>query len=60
MRASVLSDWQRAFNAPKDGVYAKTEGPINYRLLDGYRHELGSLLRVENDERIQEAFRRRS
>jgi len=44
--------WQRAFHAPKDGVYAKTEGPIDYRLLDGYRHELGSLLRVENDERI--------
>ncbi len=45
--------WQRAFNAPTDGVYAKTEGPINYRLLDGYRHELGSLLHVENDERIR-------
>lgn len=45
--------WQRAFNAPADGIYAKTEGPINYRLLDGYRHELGSLLSVENDERIQ-------
>jgi CRISPR-associated endonuclease/helicase Cas3 len=45
--------WQRAFHAPKDGVYAKTEGPIYYRLLDGYRHELGSLLRVEKDERIQ-------
>lgn len=45
--------WQRAFHAPADGVYAKTEGPINYRLLDGYRHELGSLLRVESDERIQ-------
>jgi CRISPR-associated endonuclease/helicase Cas3 len=44
--------WQRAFHAPKDGVYAKTEGPIDYRQLDGYRHELGSLLRVENDERI--------
>jgi CRISPR-associated endonuclease/helicase Cas3 len=44
--------WQRAFHATKDGVYAKTEGPIDYRLLDGYRHELGSLLRVENDERI--------
>ena len=39
--------WQRAFNAPKDGVYAKTEGPINQGLLDGYRHELGSVLRVE-------------
>jgi CRISPR-associated endonuclease/helicase Cas3 len=45
--------WQRAFHAPNDGVYAKTEGPIDYRLLDGYRHELGSLLRVEKDERIQ-------
>jgi CRISPR-associated endonuclease/helicase Cas3 len=45
--------WQRAFRAPKDGVYAKTEGPINYRLLDGYRHELGSLLRVEKDDRIR-------
>jgi CRISPR-associated endonuclease/helicase Cas3 len=44
--------WQRAFHAPRGGVYAKTEGPIDYRLLDGYRHELGSLLRVENDERI--------
>jgi CRISPR-associated endonuclease/helicase Cas3 len=45
--------WQRAFRAPTDGDYAKTEGPIDYRLLDGYRHELGSLLRVEKDERIQ-------
>lgn len=44
--------WQRAFRAPANGVYAKTEGPINYRLLDGYRHELGSLLRVENDPRL--------
>lgn len=45
--------WQRAFHAPQDGLYAKTEGPIDYRLLDGYRHELGSLLRIENDERIR-------
>jgi CRISPR-associated endonuclease/helicase Cas3 len=45
--------WQRAFNARADGVYAKTEGPINYRLLDGYRHEFGSLLRVESDERVR-------
>ncbi len=45
--------WQRAFNAPKDGVYyAKTQGPINQGLLDGYRHELGSLLRIENDSRF--------
>ncbi len=44
--------WQRAFNAPKGGVYAKTEGPINQGLLDGYRHELGSVLRVESDARL--------
>jgi CRISPR-associated endonuclease/helicase Cas3 len=44
--------WQRAFNAPKDGVYAKTEGPINQGLLDGYRHELGSVLQVERDARL--------
>lgn len=45
--------WQRAFNARKDGIYGKTEGPINYGLLDGYRHELGSLLRIEDDDRVK-------
>ena len=35
--------WQRAFNAPTDGDYAKTLGPINQARLDGYRHEFGSL-----------------
>lgn len=37
--------WQRAFNAPTDGVYAKTERPSNkmIEILDGYRHEFGSL-----------------
>jgi CRISPR-associated endonuclease/helicase Cas3 len=40
--------WQQAFNAPAGDVYAKTEGPIDYRLLAGYRHELGSLLKAEN------------
>lgn len=45
--------WQRAFNARKDGIYGKTEGPINYSLLDAYRHEFGSLIRVEDDERIK-------
>jgi CRISPR-associated endonuclease/helicase Cas3 len=44
--------WQRSFNAPAGGVYAKTEGPINYSLLDGYRHELGSLLYVEKNARL--------
>ena len=42
--------WQRAFNAPSDGVYAKTPGPINYKLLDRYRHEFGSLLFAEKDD----------
>ncbi|HLH07480.1 MAG TPA: type I-U CRISPR-associated helicase/endonuclease Cas3, partial [Terriglobales bacterium] len=45
--------WQRAFNAPKDGIYAKTEGPINQGLLDGYRHELGSVRRVENERSVR-------
>lgn len=45
--------WQRAFNALPDGTYAKTRGPINYDLLDGYRHELGSLLHAVNEERLR-------
>jgi len=46
--------WQRAFNTPdvaKD--WAKTEGPINFLLLDGYRHEFGSIVAVENHERLR-------
>ncbi|MGE3965944.1 MAG: type I-U CRISPR-associated helicase/endonuclease Cas3 [Planctomycetota bacterium] len=40
--------WQRAFKAPIDGrQYAKTKGPIDFELLDRYRHELGSLPYVE-------------
>ncbi len=40
--------WQRAMNAPDDGrVYAKTAGGGNPRLLEGYRHEFGSLLKAE-------------
>lgn len=40
--------WQRAFRAPKEGgPYAKTRGPINQRLLAHYRHELGSILRIQ-------------
>ncbi len=40
--------WQRAFKSPIDGrPYAKTKGPIDFDLLDGYRHELGSLPYVE-------------
>lgn len=46
--------WQSAFNAPGgDHAWAKTEGPINYALLDGYRHELGTLVSVETNERLQ-------
>lgn len=41
--------WQRAFNARSDGIYAKTSGPVNVALLDGYRHEFGSLLRAASD-----------
>jgi CRISPR-associated endonuclease/helicase Cas3 len=40
--------WQRAFKAPIDGrPYAKTMGPIDFDILDGYRHELGSLPYLE-------------
>lgn len=40
--------WQDAMNAPKDGrPYAKTKGGGNRRLLNGYRHEFGSLGDVE-------------
>jgi len=43
--------WQRAFKAPIDGgPYAKTKGPIDLDILDGYRHELGSLPYVERQE----------
>ena len=36
--------WQRAFSALRGrGDYAKTAGPLNVSLLDGYRHEFGSL-----------------
>lgn len=40
--------WQRAFKAPIDGrPYAKTKGPIDFDILEHYRHELGSLPYVE-------------
>ena len=45
--------WQRAFNAPRDAVYAKTKGPANLRLLDGYRHEFGSLVKIDSDAEFQ-------
>lgn len=42
--------WQQAFNAPADGIYAKTKGPVRPRRLGGYRHEFGSLFHAEKDE----------
>lgn len=46
--------WQRAFKAPIDGrPYAKTEGPIDFDILDGYRHELGSLFYIEKHDEFQ-------
>ena len=40
--------WQDAMNAPGDGrPYAKTSGGGNWRQLEGYRHEFGSLLKAE-------------
>ncbi|MDW8262703.1 MAG: CRISPR-associated endonuclease Cas3'', partial [Phycisphaerales bacterium] len=50
--------WQRAFHAPTDGIYAKTEGPIDHGLLDGYRHEVGSLICAEQDPQVQQLDRR--
>ncbi|WP_186774992.1 type I-G CRISPR-associated helicase/endonuclease Cas3g [Allorhodopirellula solitaria] len=42
--------WQNAFSAPEEGrPYAKTLGPFRNSLLDGYRHEFGSLPLVKND-----------
>jgi CRISPR-associated endonuclease/helicase Cas3 len=46
--------WQGAFRAPTEGrPYAKTKGPIDFDLLDGYRHELGSLPYVEADDEFK-------
>ena len=44
--------WQRAFRAPGGGPWAKTTSRPDNALLDGYRHELGSLLRAERDARV--------
>ena len=43
--------WQHAMNAPEDGrPYAKTRGGGNWHLLEGYRHEFGSLIAAERTE----------
>ena len=37
--------WQRAFNAKREGrPYAKTSGPVNPHVLNGFRHEFQSVL----------------
>lgn len=47
------SRWQRAFRAPLGGgPYAKAAGPIDFHILDGYRHELGSLPAAVNDSEL--------
>lgn len=46
--------WQKAFKAkPIGGPYAKTPGPINQALLDGYRHEFTSLKHLADDAEFQ-------
>ena len=46
--------WQRAAHAPKDGgPYAKTKR-MNPKLLDGYRHEFGSLPYIKDDKSFGE------
>lgn len=54
------SRWQRAFKASRDakkygfsGPLAKTRGPIDQEILDGYRHEFGSLPYAEAHPRFK-------
>ncbi len=51
--------WQNAMNAPRDNgrPYAKTRGGGNWRLLEGYRHEFGSLLRAAKAGDLPESSR---
>ncbi|WP_051822832.1 type I-G CRISPR-associated helicase/endonuclease Cas3g [Desulfonatronum thiodismutans] len=44
--------WQCAFNAPNDGIYAKTKGPVFPARLGGYRHEFGTLHRTLNNRDV--------
>ena len=42
--------WQRAFNARGEGgPFAKTPGPLNLSILNGFRHEFQSVLLAERD-----------
>ncbi len=45
--------WQDAFSAPRDEgrPYAKTTGPISQKRLEGFRHELLSMIRARDHEK---------
>lgn len=46
--------WQNAFRASGSGrPFAKTKGPIDFKLLDGYRHEFGSLPYAQENAAFQ-------
>lgn len=46
--------WQQSVKAPCDGrIYAKTNKRMNTKLLEGYRHEFGSLRFVEKDNEFK-------
>jgi len=50
----VAKNWQDAFKAPLVGrPFAKTPGPIDQKLLNGYRHEFSSLAALELDTEFQ-------
>jgi CRISPR-associated endonuclease/helicase Cas3 len=46
--------WQRAFRAEPGGPWGKTTSRPSQSLLDGYRHEFGSLPIAERDPRVQD------
>lgn len=46
--------WQRAFNAPDTGIFAKTCGPVNVAMLEGYRHEFRSMRDAKGDATFKE------
>ena len=47
------ANWQRAFSARPDGIYAKTTGPFLRGVLAGYRHEFGSLTHIERNHEFK-------
>ncbi len=52
----AAKNWQRAFKADLEGrefIWGKTRSRPNQALLDGYRHEFGSLLRVESHSEVR-------